>query len=330
MSELIRDVIIESEAPLRASLLRALPRRVLRLAWPAVLIVISAAGWWGVWLLCCSGAAPERWSQRFVLPAAILLLVCMTVLRHEWHWQRPMRRLLAMLPQIRAGQHPIDDLATIRGGSIDRLIPMLQALLHDLREQQREMASLDHEMQQRVANRTGALERALNSLRQQATRDPLTGLYNRRLFDQMLPRLVENCQNDHADLGVLMIDIDHFKSLNDTLGHAAGDQLLRDVGQLIRSSIRAGTDAGFRIGGDEFVILMPAADSERATTMAQRLISLVDAHGKLLRTIPKPRLAVGIAMLCELAAKDANAAELLRAADRKLYQEKARRRSARV
>jgi diguanylate cyclase (GGDEF)-like protein len=127
-----------------------------------------------------------------------------------------------------------------------------------------------------------------------------------------------------------MIDVDHFKGLNDTLGHAAGDQLLRDIGQLIRSSVRDGRDAAFRVGGDEFVVLMPGATPAAAASLAQRLISLVDAHAKTLRTIPKPRLAIGVALLSELPANKVGAHELLRAADRVLYKIKSERKSARA
>jgi diguanylate cyclase (GGDEF)-like protein len=301
-----------------------------RFAWPVMLVLLSAAGWWGIWLLCFSGASQTRWPEQVVLPAAILLFVCLTMLRHEWHWQRPMRRLLALLPQIRAGESPIDDLSSIRGGSIEPLIPMLQEMLHELRRQRRELAALSQEMQQRVANRTDALERALGSMQQQASRDPLSGLYNRRLFDQSLRRLFDTCRADAQNMALMMIDVDHFKALNDTLGHAAGDQLLRDIGQLIRSSIREGTDAAFRIGGDEFVIIMPCADSEAADAVSRRLISLVDAHAKTLRSIPSPRLSVGIATLLKLPPDNATPLELLRSADRRLYEVKSQRKSARA
>src|SRR4051794_9575338 len=153
-------------------------RGLLRLAMPVLVIGGAAVGWWAVWLLCCSGAPRTRWSEQVILPGAIFLLVCVTIIRHAWHWQRPMRRLLGLLSQVRAGDCPIDDLALIRGGSIDALVPILQNLLHDLRRQRMELATLNREMHQRVASRTDALERVIGSLRQQATRDVMTGLYN--------------------------------------------------------------------------------------------------------------------------------------------------------
>jgi len=71
------------------------------------------------------------------------------------------------------------------------------------------------------------------------------------MLDQYLPQMVEKCRGAENRSSVLMIDVDHFKLLNDTLGHAAGDDFLRDIGQIIQSTIRD-QDAAFRCGGDEF------------------------------------------------------------------------------
>src|SRR6187200_1774560 len=100
---------------------------------------------------------------------------------------------------------------------------MLQDLLREIRQQRCEIATLKDEMRQRVAQRTDALERTIGTLRHQATRDPLTGLFNRRFLDQYLPQVVQRSTSQGMDVAVLMCDLDHFKLLNDTLGHAAGD-----------------------------------------------------------------------------------------------------------
>jgi diguanylate cyclase (GGDEF)-like protein len=178
-----------------------------------------------------------------------------------------------------------------------------------------------------VARRTDALERAIGSLRHQATRDALTGLGNRRMLDVSLPKLMETCRAQKSDLCVMVMDVDHFKKLNDTLGHSAGDQLLRDLGQLIRSTVRV-TDLSFRLGGDEFVVLMPAAEEQAATTLADRLVKLVDMYGKTLRVEPRPRVSIGLARM--LAHPDATPDELLHVADKALYDVKAERKKAAV
>jgi diguanylate cyclase (GGDEF)-like protein len=178
-------------------------------------------------------------------------------------------------------------------------------------------------MRQRVATRTDALERQIGSLRQQASRDGLSGLFNRRMFDAYLPKIAQKCADERMDLAVLMIDVDNFKVLNDTLGHAAGDELLRDIAQIIRSGVRD-QDAPFRLGGDEFVILLPGAGLEPAHGLARRLTELVDARAKTLRVEKSPRLSIGIAALSEIPSGEP--VHLVQMADERLYAVKGARK----
>ncbi len=233
----------------------------------------------------------------------------------------PLQRLQHLLPLVRDGQRPIEELSTIDRG-LAPLMPQIQQLVRDLRQQRLENAELQNEIRQRVLTRTDALERKIGSLQQQATRDALTGLNNRRQLDHQLPALIEQCKLQYIDLAVLMIDVDYFKVLNDTLGHAAGDELLRQIAQLMRSSIRA-TDTAYRCGGDEFVVVLPGASIEVSTQLATRLRSLVDSLGRTLKVTRPPRLSIGIATLHQTNCYDA--AELLAHADRALYDVKAAR-----
>ena len=164
-------------------------------------------------------------------------------------------------------------------------------------------------------------------VRHQATRDPLTGLFNRRFLDQYLPQAVQRHRADkgRGDLCLMMLDVDHFKVLNDTLGHAAGDEFLKAVGQLIRSSIR-GEDAAFRCGGDEFVIVLPGCGAAGGRAMADRLGSLVDALGRTLRVPKRPRLSIGLGTLSQLT--DPTPERLLDEADRALYEVKSAHHAA--
>jgi two-component system cell cycle response regulator len=126
-------------------------------------------------------------------------------------------------------------------------------------------------------------------------------------------------------LTVLMIDVDYFKQLNDTLGHAAGDDLLRAIGQIIRSAIR-GNDMAFRCGGDEFVVLMVDSNRTAGAGLAERLITLVDALTKTIRVAKPPRLSIGLSEFGE--DLSCTATELLEHADRALYEVKAKRKRA--
>ena len=178
-------------------------------------------------------------------------------------------------------------------------------------------------MSRRVATRTDALERMLGTLREKAARDPLTGLYNRRMLDETLPKLVEKATAGRTPLTVLMVDVDSFKLLNDTLGHAAGDELLRSIGQIVRSTAR-GSDYAFRCGGDEFVLLLDGSDAAAGEALADRLVSLVDALCRPLKVERRPRLSIGVAALGTTG--DPTATALLAAADRALYEVKGQRK----
>lgn len=267
-----------------------------------------------------SSAAP--WAMSALLFAATILLAMGNLIHLVAHWNRPMTHLRRELEQIRAGGQSIESLSHIRGG-LQPLVGDIQELLRDLRRQRADQLVLESEARLRVANCTDALERRMAALRQQAIRDPLTGLYNRRMLDESLGELLEQMTEETGPLYVLMIDVDHFKSLNDQLGHPAGDEFLRNVGQLIRSTIRA-HDMAFRYGGDEFVIVITKGGRLGGQRLSQRLVSLVDAAARTIHASPSPRLSIGLAGADEVQPRDA--AALLKLADERLYETKIARR----
>src|SRR5690606_14209920 len=93
-------------------------------------------------------------------------------------------------------------------------------------------------------------------LKDQATRDGLTGLYNRRLLDERLPIEIKRSQRDQLPASLAMIDVDHFKRFNDEFGHDAGDHVLKAIGELLTDRVRV-YDLACRYGGEELVLLMP-------------------------------------------------------------------------
>ncbi len=115
----------------------------------------------------------------------------------------------------------------------------------------------------------------LNEILVVANRDSLTGLYNHRAFYERLEEESERARAGGRKLSLLMIDIDHFKTYNDTLGHLQGDLVLREVAYLIRNSIRPG-DIACRYGGDEFAVLCPGADKTAAREVGERLRTAVE------------------------------------------------------
>ena len=111
-------------------------------------------------------------------------------------------------------------------------------------------------------------------LEPQALRDTLTGLANRRVFDDMLPRLVAMAHRYDKPLSLICFDLDHFKVVNDTLGHAAGDEVLRKVSRTVDQNVRA-SDVFCRTGGEEFSLICPLTDPAQAGTLAEKLLCAV-------------------------------------------------------
>lgn len=172
-------------------------------------------------------------------------------------------------------------------------------------------------MAERAAEMTDAVLVSLarlEDIRTQSLTDDLTGLYNRRSLDRMLEREVLLAVRHHVPFSVVAIDIDFFKKVNDTQGHAAGDILLRHVANSITTTLRR-SDLAFRPGGDEFVVLLPQ------TNLSQALAAMEKIRQALANTpVPAgvaaiPTLSIGVAESWPTA----TAMELLHAADAALY-----------
>lgn len=174
----------------------------------------------------------------------------------------------------------------------------------------------------RGALRTKAAHEDLRTQQQELDRmlryDPLTGLYNRRHLDEALVREVRTCLECGRPLSVALIDLDHFKLINDNFGHPAGDDVLHQVGALVAGRIRQGDTAG-RYGGEEFLVILPGTPTRGAWIVLDQIRRTVAGHS--FRSCPghPVTFSAGIAT-CEGEATDA--AELVAAADRRLYDAK--------
>lgn len=134
------------------------------------------------------------------------------------------------------------------------------------------------ELEDRVQERTlelnialQELEEANHELEQKNTLDELTGLFNRRYYDQKILAEYRRSKRNLTPLSLVLIDIDHFKAVNDTYGHLAGDQCLVWLSQYIKESLKRSTDMAFRYGGEEFCLILPDTDSKGAMALAETL-----------------------------------------------------------
>jgi diguanylate cyclase (GGDEF)-like protein len=160
-----------------------------------------------------------------------------------------------------------------------------------------------------------------------ADHDYLTGASSRRAFFRLAEREHARAARTGTDLSVLLFDIDHFKRINDTFGHAAGDQVLVDIVRRTGSVIRQ-VDVCARVGGEEFAVLLPDASADMAALVAQRLrraleppLAVADPQGEVSYTV-----SIGIARL----EAGESIGDLLMRADRALYEAKASGRNAAV
>ena len=151
------------------------------------------------------------------------------------------------------------------------------------------------------------------------TTDGLTGLHNRRFFDEALERELSRCRRHGRRLSVISLDVDYFKLINDEYGHLAGDDVLRQLGQLLGASVRH-DDVVARTGGEEFTLLAPEVGLEGAAEIANKLNRLVAEHRFEVDGVQVPvTVSSGVA---EWSEELAGAEELVGAADEKLYQAK--------
>jgi diguanylate cyclase (GGDEF)-like protein len=160
--------------------------------------------------------------------------------------------------------------------------------------------------------------RLRETLRSQAIRDPLTGLFNRRYMEETLERELNRVKRQGAPLGVIMMDLDHFKQYNDTYGHSAGDDLLSALGSLIKSQIRE-EDIACRYGGEEFLLILPGTSMEVTLERAEILRQAVQEMHLRYRSLKPITLSLGVAVYPD---HGDTGLEIIQAADAALYRAK--------
>ena len=205
-----------------------------------------------------------------------------------------------------------DTLSTL-GGDVSAMLDKARRMGESLDQLQGEFQRSQAEVER--------LSDELSRMRQEVQTDPLTGLSNRRGFDGAIRRLHEQARSDGTELCLLMLDIDHFKRVNDTYGHLFGDQVIRGVAQAIRSLVK-GQDLAARYGGEEFAVLLPNTGGQGGLAVGEQIRALVE-RSKIRRfnsneAVGNITVSVGVATL----ARDESIAAFIERADAALYQSK--------
>lgn len=239
--------------------------------------------------------------QSVLLAGFVMLMVRRQVTEHV---RRIACHLAALTPDTlgepltlnRRGRHS-DELTQLVAG-VNELQGSLSAYLAQQREYEHELAGHRDRLAGLVAERTAELQQLNAQLETLSRSDALTGLPNRRHFDEMKQVEFRRAKRSGLPLSVLLCDIDFFKRYNDTYGHAMGDECLRSVAQAMGAGIRRAGDLLARIGGEEFAVLLPATDEATARQLAETLrrnvLALAMPHAGS-EVAPCVTLSIGIA-----------------------------------
>lgn len=215
-------------------------------------------------------------------------------------------------------QTQVRELPTDRDDEVGRMATAVRCLIINRIRDYHDARQLRRTLDDRV---TSATKKAVGTLSKLAMRDALTDLGNRRFLDTHLPALIEASRESDTDLLCVMIDMDNFKQVNDTLGHGKGDELLVLLADLIRSTIRHHDDLAIRLGGDEFVLFLPGASLGRAAELTHHIRKLYRQQAAaLLGPSLAVDLSVGASSLHREGCRDGE--ELMEQADQHLYQAK--------
>lgn len=278
-------------------------------------------------------ALPTTLSELRAMQLTAACLVCLLVIPLVvWAVRQitmPLRALVDASLSLAAGEIP-EPVKVERRDEVGMLADAFNFMAHRLVKAHTLLQTANDELEHKVAARTAELQRLNEQLERTAKQfetmaatDPLTSLANRRAFSASLRRAVADAERYAEDIACIMIDLDGFKQLNDTLGHQKGDELLQLTARALEESSR-GSDLAARLGGDEFVLLLPRATEHVARTVAHRVAETFNEYAAaFLKDTPmegKVTMSMGMATFNKVTVRDPE--QIIAKADHALYRAK--------
>ncbi|MGY8525624.1 sensor domain-containing diguanylate cyclase [Paracidovorax citrulli] len=230
---------------------------------------------------------------------------------------RPVETLTQTARRIERGEKHVTFSETFWARELQRLSDALRGMAGTLIRQKEALAVSNVDLEAKVAARTAELRHLNAELKHQARTDALTGLPNRMHSNERLAEAFAWFRRSDMAYSVLVLDVDYFKRVNDTFGHAAGDDVLRHVAAILRSSIRR-TDFAGRIGGEEFLVILPDTRAEQAGAVAEKIREAIASS--TIAPVGHVTASIGVQ---QVLAGDANADVAVTRADDALYRAKA-------
>ena len=278
-----------------------------------------------------SGRTAENFRMQLMGMLTVVSLVLLAAIGVTLAFTRrmisPMRKLMRAAKAVGSGN--LDVQVPVRSSDeLGLLTHTFNNMTQRLAQAQGEVASYQRTLEEKVAQRTNELEIASAEAYRLAQHDILTGLPNRSLLNQQLAQVLAQARRDGHHVACLFLDFDHFKRINDTLGHDAGDLLLQMIAERLSGAVRE-SDILARLGGDEFVVILPGLDPAHVTfetmTVLSRIRESLLAPFKLADQMPTLTCSVGVSMYPIDAEDPVN---LIKQADTAMYAAKEAGRNA--
>ena len=256
----------------------------------------------------------DLWQQLVLSGIGASLLIALLGFRFASRISRPIEQLATAVDQVATqGEQPSYP-PPQNIPELDKLTDSIKSTTASLLQREEELQALNASLEQQVAERTEALTIANRELEQLSISDALTGVNNRRRFDEKLREYFAMEKRNGAAYSLLVVDVDHFKNINDTYGHPTGDSVLQQLASLLKNNVRE-SDFVARYGGEEFVVLLYNINGiTDGCSVADKLRTAVANHS--FATVGKVTISVGLSQSSPV---DANESMIVQRADAALY-----------